>query len=215
MVPPMVEGRGREELKAAVERRFDTPGGMLEMFELAGQAHNCSHPVRLLGRKSVLDTTTGEVTSEDSGLFYKGCGNRRKTACPACSDIYRHDARHIVTAGLSGGKGMPESVAGHPMCFVTYTAPSFGAVHKRPKSGKGACHPAPSRHCPHGRPVACFEQHSADDDRVGQPICADCYRYDDHVLFHAHMSELWRRTVVYTFRALAKVLGTTPKQLMS
>jgi hypothetical protein len=209
---PLVES-STSELTRAIEAPFKAPGGLLAMKDMADQSHNCSHPVRLLGRKSLLDTSTGEVSSEEAGVFYKGCGNRRKTSCVACSDIYKHDARHLVTAGLLGGKGGPESVAGHPMVFATYTAPSFGTVHRRPKSGKGPCHPAPSRCCPHGKPVACFERHGAGDPIVGQPICPDCYRYQDHVLFHAHMSELWRRTVIYTFRSLAKVLGTTPKEL--
>lgn len=99
------------------------------------------------------------------------------------------------------------------MGFVTYTAPSFGTVHKRPKSGNGPCHPAPSRSCPHGVPAACFARHSAGDPLVGQAICGDCYRYPEQVLFRAHVSELWRRTLIYTCRSLAKVLGTTPKEL--
>jgi len=51
----------------------------------------------------------------DERLVFKACGNRRKTRCPACSDVYRNDARHLVMAGLAGGKGVPESVATHPM----------------------------------------------------------------------------------------------------
>ena len=39
-----------------------------------------------------------------------------------------------VTIWRIGGKGVPETVNGHPRLFVTFTAPSFGKVHSaRPK----------------------------------------------------------------------------------
>ncbi len=45
------------------------------------------------------------------------------------------------------------------------------------------------------------------------PICPQCYRYDEHVVFHGLLPELWRRTTIYTFRALARLLETTPSKL--
>jgi Replication initiator protein, pSAM2 len=32
-------------------------------------------------------------------------------------------------SGLRGGKGVPQTVAEHPLVFATFTAPSFGPVH--------------------------------------------------------------------------------------
>jgi len=71
----------------------------------------------------------------DERLVFKACGNRRKTRCPACSDVYRNDARHLVMAGLAGGKGVPESVATPPMVFATLTARPSARVPRRPKTG--------------------------------------------------------------------------------
>ncbi len=61
------------------------------------------------------------------GAIYKACGNRRASVCPACARTYQYDAYQLLRAGLSGGKGVPETVATHPAVFVTLTAPSFGA----------------------------------------------------------------------------------------
>ena len=65
-------------------------------------------------------------------MIYKPCGNRRADICPGCAETYRRDAFHLLRAGLAGGKGIPESVAAHPVVFATFTAPSFGPVHSRP-----------------------------------------------------------------------------------
>jgi hypothetical protein len=204
-----------EEVLQALHARIDAPGGVEGIWEAARGAHFCSHPVRLHVSTRTLEQSTGEILGEEADrLFLKACGNRRKTRCVACSDLYRHDARHLVQAGLAGGKEVPSSVSSHPMIFVTLTAPSFGPVHHRSKSGRGSCHPGSlSSHCNHGMPRACFEHHQADDSRLGVPLCAECYRYEEHVLFHAHLSELWRRTTIYVFRSLAKKLGMDPLEL--
>ena len=92
----------------------------------------CRHPVRLRGETEAVDVKTGEVrtvfstASEPDGALLKCCGNRREAVCPTCAEVYRGDAFQLVAAGLRGGKGVPESVVGHPMVFATLTAPSFG-----------------------------------------------------------------------------------------
>ena len=160
-----------------------------------------------------VDQATGEVTgtigTDDlpDKVIYKPCGNRRATACPGCAEVYRRDAFHLIRAGLAGGKGIPESVAGHPVVFATFTAPSFGPVHARPVrrhscAGKQHCHckaePCHPRRdagkCPHGRPLACYRRHSPGDPRLGEPLCMDCYDYPAHVVWNAAAGELWRRT---------------------
>ena len=72
------------------------------------------------------------------------CGNRREPVCPACSAVYKRDARQLVRAGLTGGKGIPETVAAHPCVFATLTAPSFGPVHARRMRGRPCCPAAPA-----------------------------------------------------------------------
>jgi hypothetical protein len=122
----------------------------------------------------------------------------------------------LIRAGLTGGKGVPSRVATHPAIFVTLTAPSFGPVHaRRDKDGKTLpCRPRrDGGTCPHDRPVGCSERHSADDPRVGEPICPDCYDHTGSVLFNAHAPELWRRFTITLRRSLARLAGITQKDL--
>src|SRR4051795_5647776 len=97
----------------------------------------CRQPVRLKGRVDSIDSSTGEVVRsysterEPDGTLLKCCGNRREAVCPSCARTYRGDAFQVVAAGLLGGKGVPATVAQHPLLFVTLTAPSFGPVHTR------------------------------------------------------------------------------------
>ena len=90
-------------------------------------------------RRRVWSTDT-----EPDEILRKACGNRREAVCPPCAERYRGDAYHLIAAGLRGGKGVPESVVGHPAVFVTFTAPSFGLVHTRPlgPGGRAAAVPA-------------------------------------------------------------------------
>ena len=76
------------------------------------------------------------------------CGNPREDVCLPCSEVYKGDARQIIRSGLTGGKGIPESVATHPCVFATLTAPGSGPVHTI-RTGRGgrrlACRPAAMR----------------------------------------------------------------------
>jgi hypothetical protein len=184
----------------------------------------CSHPVRLHGRIDATDLATGETApvydtaSEPGGVLHMACGNRRETSCPACSAVYKRDARQLVRAGLVGGKGVPESVATHPCVFATLTAPSFGPVHARRMRGKTVlpCRPrrdANKRGCPHGRDISCPVRHVEDDPRLGRPMCPDCYDYEAAVLFNLHAADLWRRFTTYLPRHLARLAGVTGKRL--
>ena len=186
----------------------------------------CSHPIRLAGRIKAIDRTTGEVApvydtaSEAGGLLHVACGNRRESVCPACSAVYKRDARQLVRAGMSGGKGMPETITGHPCVFATLTAPSFGPVHSRRMRGKTTlpCRPrrdAHVRRCRHGRDISCPTRHVEDDPRLGQPLCFDCYDYEAAVLFNAYAGDLWRRFTTYLPRHLARLAGVTQKELRS
>jgi hypothetical protein len=130
--------------------------------------------------------------------------------CASCSRQHSGDTYHLVRAGLAGGKGVPEAVDSHPRLFVTLTAPSFGAVHR---ASAGRCRPRGARVCEHGRPVGCERRHPPGARVVGQPLCPDCYDYAGHVLWHAHVGELWARTVRAIRRRLASAAGITQTRL--
>jgi hypothetical protein len=190
------------------------------------QLTTCTHPIRLRGRIDALDLATGELSpvyntaSEHGGVLHVACGNRRETVCPACSAIYKRDARQLVRAGLAGGKGIPETITAHPCVFATLTAPSFGPVHARRMRGKTVlpCRPrrdAKTRRCPHGRDISCPTRHVEADPRLGQPMCPDCYDYTSAVLFNAYAGDLWRRFITYLPRHLARLAGISQKTLFS
>jgi hypothetical protein len=133
------------------------------------------------------------------GMVYKACGTRRASVCPSCAETYRHDAYHLLRAGLAGSEsaGVPESFAEHPLIFLTLTAPGFGLVHgRRHRAGKDLpCRARRDRPiCPHGRPSWCTHRHRPGDPAIGKPLCPDCYGYAEHVIWNHHASELWRRT---------------------
>ncbi|MFF4703487.1 replication initiator [Streptomyces sp. NPDC001288] len=170
----------------------------------------CAHPVHLSGSTTTVDGATGEILHHYDTCHEPGerllvrCRNRRATVCPACSRLHAGDTFHLVRAGLLGGKNVPETVRQRPRLFVTLTAPSFGAVHRsgdacRPRRDGGTCE--------HGRSLGCGAVHAPDAPVIGQPLCADCYDYTGHVLWHAHASKLWDRFVIDVRRRLASSVG--------
>jgi hypothetical protein len=182
----------------------------------------CHHPVRLRGWVEHTDPQTGEVRTvydtdgEPDATLLKACGNRRASVCPSCSAIYQADSFQLLAAGLRGGKGVPDTVAGHPRLFVTFTAPSFGRVHTRKAQGRlvYVCHPyRQGQRCPHGRRQGCWHRHDEDDPRLGEPLCARCYRTGAQVLWNALAGRLWSRTTIYLHRALARLVGVTEAEL--
>jgi hypothetical protein len=184
--------------------------------ELVAQAGYCHHPIRLAGRVEQADRQSGEVRTvydserEPDGVLLKACGTRRESRCPSCATTYRADAYQLLAAGLKGGKGVPETVAGHPRLFVTFTAPSFGRVHTREAKGRLVlpCHPhRQGARCRHGVRDGCWHRHAEDDPRLGEPLCPGCYDAQAQVLWNALAPELWRRTTIALHRALAREVG--------
>lgn len=181
----------------------------------------CAHPVRLRGTVERCDARgrrfIWSTDDEPDGILRKACGNRREAVCPSCAERYRGDAFHLIAAGLRGGKGVPETVAGHPAVFVTLTAPSFGAVHTRRLTADGRarrCRPRrDAQLCPHGVRRACDEVHDEDDPRLGEPICPQCFDYAAALVWNNALGELWRRTTIYLPRVLARISGMTQKRL--
>ncbi|MFI0028116.1 replication initiator [Streptomyces albidoflavus] len=166
----------------------------------------CTEPIRLIGGTATVDTATGEVlrsytaSEEPTGSLLTACGNRRASRCPACSRLYAADTYHLIRAGLSGGKTVPDTVRTHPRVFVTLTPPSFGLVHNRPTTPGGDI-----------RPCRCRKLHDPDDALLGTPLNPKTYDYTGAVLFNAHAGALWARFTTYLRRELAAGLGMTQK----
>jgi len=182
----------------------------------------CAQPVRLQGRVEMCDghgrrRQVWTTETEPDGLLRKACGNRREAVCGPCAERYRGDALQLIAAGLRGGKGIPESVTGHPAVFATLTAPSFGVVHAHllgPDGKPLRCHPRRDRPvCEHGNALSCSRVHEPDDPCLGEPLCRDCFDYEGAVIWNNLLGELWRRTTIYLPRKLAKLAGITQKRL--
>ncbi|MFE2426356.1 replication initiator [Streptomyces sp. NPDC059373] len=168
----------------------------------------CGHPVYLSGSTITRDGATGEILSAYSTAGEPGerlavrCRNRRASVCAPCSRLHAGDTFHLIRAGLSGGKSVPEAVRERPRLFVTLTAPSFGPVH-RATDGR-PCRPRrDDPRCDHGLPSGCGLAHTDGDALVGQPLCPACYDYVGHVLWHAHAGRLWDRFTTAVRRHLA------------
>ncbi|MER5664579.1 replication initiator [Streptomyces mirabilis] len=194
----------RDAIRIAQDPQFTR---WLEQVTATG---GCAHPIHLSGSTTTLDGTTGEILrhydtrTEPGERLLVRCRNRRATVCAPCSRLHAGDTFHLVRAGLLGGKNVPATVRDRPRLFVTLTAPSFGPVH-----GAGErCRPRRDRgRCEHSRLLGCGADHDTNDAVVGQPLCADCYDYPAHVLWHAHAGKLWDRFVIGVRRQLASAVG--------
>ena len=193
----------------------------------------CTKPIRLAGDLLTIEANTGRLLTSRSttdmpdGVIYKACGNRRHTTCPSCAGVYQRDAYQLIRAGLVGGKTIPTTVAHHPAVFATLTAPSFGPVHTRVVrrhtcANRRACdcRPEPchprrdATDCPHGNPSTCYTRHTRDDNRLGQPLCLDCYNHHHQTVWNNQAGELWRRTRIGIDRAIrrtARARGIDPR----
>jgi hypothetical protein len=191
--------------------------GAPAVVELIGRTGGCTSPIRLEGESVAFSARTGAVLARQStrsqapGFVLVACGYRRESRCPPCSELYRRDAYFLVAAGLAGdaGRGVSPYVASHPLVFATFTAPSFGAVHRRVVGGSGVrpCRLGSSEVCEHGVSMNCLERHAEDDPRIGQALCPECYDYEAAALWNANLGALWRRTITYLPRELAALGG--------
>ncbi|MHC3424575.1 replication initiator protein RepSA [Streptomyces sp. DT18] len=165
----------------------------------------CADPIRLTGGTKTLDAATRQVlhaytTDHEPGAVLRvACGNRRASRCPSCARTYSADTYHLIRAGLTGDpdKGTPHTVRDHPRAFITLTAPSFGPVHNRPRTGRCRCGTA----------------HPDDAPELGTPLDAETYDYAGAVLWNNHAGQLWRYLTIYLPRELAKRAGLTQADL--
>jgi hypothetical protein len=204
--------RGLLSTRASAVRRAADPE-YRRWLDHVSTVRGCERPIRLVGHLHTINPTTGEILSSRStetlpdGVIYVPCGDRRTSVCPACAETYRADTYQLIRAGLVGGKGVPDTIALHPVVFVTFTAPAFGPVHTRVVDAKtGKVKPCRMRRsierCSHGRVMACPQRHAENSPCVGQPLCPQCYDYDHHVIWNAWAPELWRRTRIAIDRQL-------------
>ena len=191
--------------------------GKVALADAERRARGCARPVRLVGSMVRIDRATGQVldryssAQELDGITWVRCGDRRAARCESCSREYKGDAWHLLSAGLVGGKGAPDTVTERPTVFATLTAPSFGPVHGRRQGAP--CRARRDRPiCPHGRPLYCMHRHREDDRRLGEPLCPDCYDYVGHVLWQWHAPELWRRFTITLGRTLARQVGVSARE---
>ena len=171
--PPALEPLG------ILARRYGA--GAPVVVELIRRTGGCTSPIRLEGEAVAVSLGTGAVLARRStrshapGFVLVACGNRRESRCPPCSERYRRDAYFLVAAGLAGdqSRGVSPSVASHPLVFATFTAPPFGAVHRRVVDAGGVrpCRPGGPEICEHGAPMRCLERHTDTDPRIGQALC--------------------------------------------
>ena len=207
-----------DSIMAEIAKRASDPESCDRWETLVSQANYCRRPVRLKGYIEQVDSKTCRkkltysTSQEPDGVLLKACGSRRETLCSPCSAIYKRDVFQLIKAGLCGGKKVPVSVTNHPSCFVTLTAPSFGRVHRANLDGK--CNFGVSeKQCVHGNPLSCQKVHRESDDQVGTPICSKCYQYEETICFNLSVSELWRRTMIYSLRYLGQLVGLSSREV--
>jgi hypothetical protein len=157
---------------------------VVEHHGLAQRFGPCTHPVHRAYRADEAGV---------GGSMAVRCRDRRAAICGSCSALYRLDARHLLTAGLTSEPG-----GRRPRVFVTLTAPSFGKVHIGPTDGRPRlCHPR------HG----CAVRHLPGDPAIGTALDPASYDYVGQVLFNAYAGALWAAFTTQTRRTLAADAG--------
>ncbi len=107
------------------------------------------------------------------------CGSRVSSTCPACAELYRGDWAAIARSGVFDGP-----VENYRYFLLTLTAPSFGAVHRVPRSERQAV-----------QVCACGSRHTvADSGLRGVPLDLDSYDYLGQVAWNRDSGVLWDRT---------------------
>ena len=196
---------GTDPVTLADLLRVASAPGFDRWREQVRRTGGCSDPIHLSGTSVTRDARTGDVlhsystAEEPGGRLRVACGNRRASRCPSCAWTYAGDAYHLIRAGLTGDlrMGVPDGVRVHPGVFATLTAPSFGAVHNRPETGR----------------CRCGAVHADDAPELGMALDPATYDYAEAVLWNNHAGDLWRRFTIYLRREIAARAGITQATL--
>lgn len=113
------------------------------------------------------------------GVFVR-CGSRVRSACESCAELYRGDWAAIARSGIFDGP-----VDQFSFYMVTLTAPSFGRVHRVPRSDDDE---KPKR-------CRCGVVHTVEDAALrGAPLDPERYDYLGQVAWNRDSGLLWDRT---------------------
>ena len=149
----------------------------------------CRHPVPM---------RYDDESSGRSGVVGIRCGSRSVLSCPSCARLYRGDVRAVVYSGLRARVD-----AGERFVLLTLTAPSFGEVHRVPKSPTSGAPPL----------CKCGRRHRHDSPLRGVPIDLASYDYSGAVDFNGCAPRLFTRTTDALSDWLARVTGTSSARL--
>jgi len=107
------------------------------------------------------------------------CGSRVSSTCRACAELYRGDWAAIARSGVFDGP-----VENFRFYLLTLTAPSFGQVHRVPRSEASVV-----PRC------ACGTLHTLTDAGLrGVPLQSSTYDYQGQVAWNRDAGVLWDRT---------------------
>lgn len=114
----------------------------------------------------------------NTGEFVR-CQSRVRSSCPSCAELYRGDWAAIARSGV-----FDDQVHRFRFYLLTLTAPSFGSVHRVPRSQSSK-----SKRC------GCGQTHGlADAGLRGVPLDPAIYDYAGQVAWNRDAGVLWDRT---------------------
>lgn len=113
-----------------------------------------------------------------SGMYVR-CQSRVRSSCPSCAELYRGDWAAIARSGV-----FDVDVSRFRFYLLTLTAPSFGSVHRVPRSEASK----PKR-------CGCGATHDVRDAGLrGVPLDVNSYDYASQVAWNRDAGVLWDRT---------------------
>lgn len=113
-----------------------------------------------------------------SGAWVR-CQSRLRSKCPSCAELYRGDWAAIARSGVFDGP-----VQNFRFYLLTLTAPSFGSVHRVPKSENERV-----------KVCGCGVTHAVEDAALrGVPLLPEFYDYAGTVAWNRDSGLLWDRT---------------------
>jgi hypothetical protein len=127
---------------------------------------------------SIISRRCSRPVETRSGQWVR-CGSRVRSRCPSCAELYRGDWAAIARSGIFDGP-----VENFRFYLLTLTAPSFGRVHRVPRSDESAV-----------SVCGCGARHLASDAALrGVPLDPGSYDYAGQVSWNRDAGLLWDRT---------------------